>query len=538
MKKLKELTPKSSQKAKRTPPKEQEWETFEIKDRFYKDFFKGAGFRFENCISELVDNSIGANAKKIQIETSPIDENKNLFNITIKDNGSGIPSNDIKNKLSLGSGILSEYKSNSISYYGVGMKFAIINLSDSGRTKITSINNREKSVIEIDTTNIPKISTPIVTDTNENNGTIIEIPNVEITSNKITGLLKFLGVTYFPHVDNGNELEIELIHNNESRIVTFTDPLYRHINKSAVFSNSIMCNDDEFFINDSKITIKARYFDLSFNSDDYTSWDKQQGSSGFSGQKSGVYFRLNGRYITLGDNKFYGTEAPYRSGGNRIRIEVDFDRDLVQHICSFNKSMIRLSDKDFMKTFKEKLAELANWGVKMYNQQNGAKRIDISTEAQIERKEIDRDIDSKRKKMNNDDIINAPELPKGLIDDGDETVLRDNEPKGKKKRPPIGTYNKASFAVEYMALNTHRAFDYFNRNGALIIIYNTNHGFYNNYIRMPQESKKLIDTYTTALCDSFNAGKGLVRVDGDLYDSIIDEILMVFSSRLKNYNND
>jgi hypothetical protein len=55
---------------------------------------------------------------------------------------------------------------------------------------------------------------------------------------------------------------------------------------------------------------------------------------------------------------------------------------------------------------------------------------------------------------------------------------------------------------------------------------------------MSKESKKLIDTYTIALCDSFNITKNYVPVNSDVYDIMIQTLLESFSKRLSNYNND
>jgi hypothetical protein len=526
MTKQDELTLKLSQKAE-NKENTQSWEKIKVEDRFYRDFFRGAGFKFDSSIAELIDNSISAGATKVKIKTELIGEN--LYNITIEDNGIGIAFDKIKSIMSLGSGNLSDYKSNSISYYGVGMKFAIINLSEGGVTKITSVYNGEKSSIFLNTTDIPEISNPSMELTKSNSGTIIEIPNICISSNKITALLKSLGVIYFPHIDNGNDLEITIDHNKDSKKVLFTDPFYRHINKGTSPFSGISCNDDEVYINELKISFKARFFDDSFNSADYTSWDINQGASGFSGNKSGVYFRLNGRYITLGENKFY-TGGSTRSGSNRIRIEVEIDRDLLQTIGgNFNKSKIELSDSELLKPFKDKLNELITWAVKTYNSLSGG-NTDISPETKEEREELNRDLNARRKKLNNDSLENAPELE-----------VFDKEPKGTKKRPKIGKYEKhekQSLNVLYESLHNGRSFDYFRQNGTLIIKYNTNHEFYSKYIKMPKESKKLIDQYTLALCDTFLITKNISSLESNVYESIIDELLLVFSSRLLNYVKD
>ena len=55
---------------------------------------------------------------------------------------------------------------------------------------------------------------------------------------------------------------------------------------------------------------------------------------------------------------------------------------------------------------------------------------------------------------------------------------------------------------------------------------------------MPKESKKLIDQYTLALCDTFLITKNISSLESNVYESLIDELLLVFSSRLLNYVKD
>ena len=504
------------------------WDKIKTEDRFFKDFFKGAGFKFESSMAEFIDNSISAGATQIKIKTVPTGD---YYSLIIEDNGHGISHQNIKNVFNLGTGTLSDYKSNSISYYGVGMKFAIVNLSNTGITKLISVQNGHKSTIFMDVTDIPCISEPVVEDFDGPNGTKIIIPNVILNSNKINPLLKFLGVSYFPHIDNGNKLTISIEHDKEVRNVVFTDPLYRNLNSGTSLIKGIIGNDDEVYINGLKIKIRARYFDESFNSDDYSFWDRVQGTSTFSGNKSGVYFRLNGRYITLGENKFYIGGAT-RSGSNRIRIEVDIDRDLIQLIgVNFNKSKIELNDDDSVKSFTIKLNEMVSWGVKMYNTSNNSNP-EISPETKEEREDLNRDLNARRKKLNNESDANAPIF---------EPEDKDTSTSGSKNRPKLGKYKKHeknALNIIYKEMGKDKAFDYWNKNGMLEVAYNTKHEFYNKYQKMSKESKKLIDTYTIALCDSFNITKYLVPMDTSIYDEMVQELLFAFSRRLSNYNND
>jgi len=531
----KELDLELIQKANET----ESWTKLEVADRFFKEAIKGSGFTFENCIAEIVDNSISANATEIDIIT---DKQKNgLYTITIKDNGDGIPIDKLKEIFKLGYGESTDYKSNSISCYGVGLKYAIINLSESGKTEVITHEFDKKGIIYLDTTNIPITSNVSIKDNLiYNSGVSIKIPNIRVSSQKITGLLKFLGVSYFPHVDNGNDLNIYIKHNNEEKSVFFTDPLYRNLNNGSKTHKGVSVNNDEIYINDLKIKMSARFFHNDFNDDDFSQYDKRQGSASFSGSNSGVYFRLNGRYITLGDNKFY-VGGSTRSGQTRIRIEVDIDRDLMQTIgVNFNKSRIEIPNNEFTQPFLNKLEELVSWGVKVYIHEKDSieQELNIPTEMMEEREDINRDLNSKRKKLSNDSIENAPKIKEEEL----KKDLDDNQDKKTKNRPDIGSYNKSdkkSLNIEYRPLGgRQKAFDFYNKNGTLLLIYNINHEFYNKYIKMSKESKKLFDTNTLALCDSINITKNFVPIESDVYDNMVQELLESYSKRLSNYNND
>ena len=117
----------------------------------------------------------------------------------------------------------------------------------------------------------------------------------------------------------------------------------------------------------------------------------------------------------------------------------------------------------------------------------------------------------------------------------------DKDPQGTKNRPEIGKYEKhekESLNFRYEPLHNGKIFDYFRQNKTLIVQYNTNHEFYRKYIKMPRESKKLIDEITLAWCDTFNMTKDHTSLESNEYESLIDLLTNNLSNRLLHYVKD
>ena len=91
------------------------------------------GYTFEAAIFDIMDNSIVAGAKElnVQIEAEEGKATQNLTRIVISDNGSGMNLDEIYNALFLGSpeSVLL-YGSNSLAKYGFGLKSAGLSLAD------------------------------------------------------------------------------------------------------------------------------------------------------------------------------------------------------------------------------------------------------------------------------------------------------------------------------------------------------------------------------------------------------------------------
>lgn len=498
----------------------------ETTDRFLKEAIRGAGFKFNDCIPEFIDNSLDAGAKNIKI--TAIKNKKNLYDIKIDDDGKGIPHQDIYYILKqIGYGNLNRYKPSSISKFGLGMKYALVNLNPGGDVEICSIHNGYKSTVFFNCDDMPKITQPFVEKTELHSSTSIYIPNVDVSSNQISSMIKTIGCIYFPHIHNGNELNITVFHNEKEINIEFTDPLYRNVD------TDIQKSDPDCEINGYNVPIKGRYFEISFPDDKISSWDKQQGGTSFSASRSGIYFRLGGRYITLGNGNFY--KPSDQQARNRIRIEVELDRDLMDLFgVEFNKSRISLDrNEEKLKNFISKIDEIVTWGVKNY-QNNRSKENSLDVDATEERERLNKEINQIRRK-NPYDIQDLPERPESTKDSINKSD--DSKDKKSKNRPSIGSYNKEMVDIKVISKGTfNRLFEYYRESNKLIIEYNSDHNLYKYYKILNKESKKLVDLMIMAISDSLDDTRRQYIYDENI-DNINDDIINTLSQRLHKYTN-
>lgn len=339
-------------------------------ERFAMNLAYGFGFTFFTSIKELIDNSLHAKSSKITIKIY-FDKKTGMHTIEIIDNGIGVPSHKFEKTFSELGGELLNYVHNSISHFGSGGRLALLSLCKKGLINITSYNLGVKSSLELDPIP-PSISAATYEVCDKNlHGTHIIIPNVLIEQNgdNFNALLKDLGATYFPHIDNGNKLSITLITDEWTKDVEFSDPFYRKIKNPAIIKRTTA----EAEILGKKVYFKAIYFEPEEWNETYTSsWDKKQGSKSVrSASRSGVYFRVGSgqqgsRYISLGDGEFYSKSSAKSDQmvRNGLRIEIEIEQSMFQAIgVKINKSEISpdYNSKD-LREFFGTLNTLTKWG--------------------------------------------------------------------------------------------------------------------------------------------------------------------------------
>jgi hypothetical protein len=496
--------------------------------RYLKDAVKGAGFTFNQSVAEFVDNSLDAKAKKIVLKAYI--QPDGYYSLELWDDGKGIPSNKILDVVTeVGHGSQDDYQSTSISNYGLGMKYALINICKEGSILIESVHDGLKATMTMNVDGQePYVTEPKIEYTSESSHTRIFIPSLELNNSKIskgqiTSLLKFFGSTYFPHIDRGNDLSIELIVSDEKYEVVFTDPFYRNLSPTQ----GVQSNDDDCIIDGLKIAIQGKYFDQNFNNDSFNQHDIKQGSSGFAAARSGIYWRLNGRYITLGEGDFLKlSEQQIR---NRIRIEVDIDRELIRTLgVGFNKSKITIvRENEKLKEFISKIDQIVNWGIKLAKKETKPCTDASSLE---ERSDLDKDIGAIRRQIGHENYTET--LPE-IIKPQTESIPK-KDPTQSKDRPSGLEYNKGNFKLLYVNSGEKNvAFDYGRDNKQMIVHLNIDHPFGKIYMTKEKETKKSIDMLLLSFIDGLIATK-MDHSDQD-FEIWQSDLISNFSHRLSKY---
>ena len=102
---------------------------------------RSIGYSFDTALADIIDNSIVANASKIDILSSALNENSY---IAILDNGYGMNSNELFNSMQYGSANPNKDRNkNDMGRFGLGLKSA--SLSQCRRLTVVSKNNNKYS---------------------------------------------------------------------------------------------------------------------------------------------------------------------------------------------------------------------------------------------------------------------------------------------------------------------------------------------------------------------------------------------------------
>jgi len=317
---------------------------------------KSQGFTLESALSELIDNSIDAGAKKIKIEkkqqkNQPINGKGTFYTFVIKDDGCGIPYEKLVDVVST-LGYEEEYDVDAISHFGEGLKKAILFLCEQGTITIVSTHNKQKSKVSITPQyNIPYDELITIHESEysqDENGTEIIITNVYDTNNN-SSTLKFLGATYYPAHFRDKEFEIIYIdQNKESKSVEFCDPMYRRKNEKYVRKIEFSEDDENYkpWVNGNYVETVGYLFNAEeWTEKDYNLFDKRTKESGFINSRSGLYLRLGGRYISLGRGVLPSYQPQYYY--NRLRIEVNIPKSCLEIFgIQVNKSDFKIDHEN------------------------------------------------------------------------------------------------------------------------------------------------------------------------------------------------
>jgi hypothetical protein len=499
--------------------------------RSLQDMVKGSGFTFNQSIAEFIDNSLDAGSTKIQIIARR--QKNDYFSIEIKDNGRGMSDDILEKFTQIGYGNPENYSTTQISNYGLGAKFALINICKEGPIVIESVSNGNKIRLNFYTdTQVPYVSIQNKEATNEANYTKLYIPNLEvngakISKNQLDSLKKFIGATYFPHIDRGNKLHIKFFIDNEEININFTDPIYRNLTAlDGVEKNDASCMIDGYLI-----SVRGRWFNkMLFSTDNFNLHDSKQGGTGFAAARSGIYWRLNGRYIKMGDGDFMSRDS-FQQKLNHLRIEVDLDRIFIQTFgIGFNKSKISIDrNNEKLKDFFVLINDIIIWAEKKYMDQN---KQNTSQDPEIteERDNINRDLSAIRRQIGHENYNELlPELPKAK-------VSTEKEKTDKTKNRPDGLQYKKS-NVQFRYVNNgkfDRAFGYGKENGQLVVDLNLDHPFVENYIKADRSSKKAFDMMLLSFIEGLIDTRREFNSDVD-FANWEDYMVDNFSRRMSRY---
>jgi hypothetical protein len=324
----------------------EEQEGYQFGPRLAFQAIRNMGFSTLNCIFELTDNSVDAEATKIYV-TWVQDKKTKLYTLIVKDNGIGVPRDrmiEVFTKL----GMDEEYLLTRTGHYGIGVKAALINLLRSGTAVITSTHGNYTSTLEITHTEDDTMTKEFnwVDSNGSETGTQITIPGIK-NKLQVETILRNASAVYYPN--SYRDDNFELIINNKN--VEFVDPIYRDLRRDT---KGIVKWIREFDFMGEKLDITGTSFMNDFKMDTYftSSWDKQGGKPHLRNDAAGVYFRTPGRYVTTG-LKFFPSftfqrilsnlrleiQVPKRLfeemgiGVNKNRIEMDIDNPIYDDLC-------------------------------------------------------------------------------------------------------------------------------------------------------------------------------------------------------------
>ena len=420
---------------------------------------KANGFNLETAFAELVDNSIDAGSKKVTLkkvkqDEKPVKGEGDYYTFSFKDNGCGMSKEELEEKIPT-LGYEGKYENDSVGYYGIGGRFAMLYLCDQGVITIISIKDNKKTKVLI----TPKYG--INKDelicfyesekTQEPNGTEISITNVKDTNNN-TSTIKFLCATYYPQSVTDKDFVFEYINQNgETTLIEFCDPLYRK--KSEKYVRKIEFDeDDETF----KPWVNGHFIKTTgylYNSDvwtdnDFNYFDLRSKDKGFNITRAGLYLRMGGRYISLGNGYFPGYAPQYYL--NRLRIEVNIPKECIDIFgIELNKSKVKIDHEN---------PALQNWYKVIKYLVTEATR--DKKDARVSEKEEDEL--TLINKIINDQIKNRGKLRNPLEDEKLKNLIpKENnfpdkpEPISTKNRPHGLTYDKNQFELKYIDGKEH-----------------------------------------------------------------------------------
>jgi len=360
-----------------------------------------------------------------------------------------------------------EYDDDAIGHYGVGLNAAIFTIVNKGKAKIISYKGNKGCSVDVDVDNVCH-TIPYVFDIKDPSGTTIFLPNCDDNTQE-SQIIKYLGVTYFPAHIRNKKLKIYL---NDIE-VEFLDPFYRSEKDHFVE------HFDSFDIDGHTIEIAARLFDDNFNN--FSKFDHSTRGAGFWKNRSGVYYRVNNRYIQLGEGDFpwYSFQMQYQP----LRIEVNVPKDVMEHLgISVNKSQVKLKKTNpKIAKFEHIMKEI----IKFYRSNSKYNKKNKVSPTQLNN--LTKSVQSVNKKLKatQNNFLGGVSIAKKVHPPKVKT-----QPSHTKNRPTGLTYNKKWVDVKVEPLGSKsNYFDYVQNMGCLEITLNEDHPFTSEFLKVTNVDK-------------------------------------------------
>lgn len=480
--------------------------TIQVTERFLLNSLTSRGYDPYSALSELIDNSIDADATEIDITV-----NKDV--ITIKDNGTGMSEEKLIESMNLGSN--REYEENHIGYFGQGMNSGLINLIDMDKNGYVEIETTDKE----DTTKAKWMitQTPFNFETESwgrycDRGTTISIHNpLKIQA----GALKNkLAVIFYPALKNDEVL----ITVNGDKVIGI-DPLYRDQNPDM--------NIMEATVGDDVMTIEGVLLNDTIEKH---SWDSRH--KNWKYEKGGVYVIYGKRYITLGGMlKVVGVDPWF----SRTRMEITI---LKKYTKEFNVPDNKIDgiaslDHPMLDELKRKIKDTLLWGV------NVRKKKGMNDVPQQMKEEQDK-LNEKFNKIAARAGVKKPNTPEEEVEkrtkrklvsftvnpDGEHFKTTNNKSKSVIKQNKTFDFTFDDLGSEFWQVG------YINKR--FNIVMNNKHPFYHDiYQRMDEETKLHMMNFMGSLAMAQYKTLDLDNLNGSDIVTFWEEYWMNFSFSLK-----
>lgn len=290
---------------------------------FLNGIANGAGYDAESAISELIDNSIGANAKEIRIAIRD-----GRFIIEDRGESAGMDEKTLKHNFFYGGASSTKNNSHAAGKFGIGGKTGVIALIGNNLStdiEITTHKKGNKAIYakwEYTKGRNNRYEYDILSDDSVPFGTSIEF-DCETDRIKINNLMSYISVTYCWAINSGIRIYVNDI------AVLPSDPLYRtngNVKKWKIFSSK------SFSVAGEKVTVNITQFDTEHALPEYqlNSFDNSNNKKKtvLTANRCGIFVKTEYRYYTFGNNFDEVLGGTNHASLDGLRVEVDIPKSL------------------------------------------------------------------------------------------------------------------------------------------------------------------------------------------------------------------